>query len=336
MATGQRTLLITGATGFVGGQIVREALEKGYHVRMAVRSKASAKKAISYFPEHAAQLSSVTVPDITKVESYKDALGGITGIIHTASPFVLNPEDNVKDLLEPAINGSVAILEAAKRWGPSVTRVVVTSSFASIVDLNQGTRAGYTYDEKDWNPMTFEEASKADGVTAYCASKALAEKVMWDWAEKNKPQFGLVAICPPWVFGPYAHELRDTKHLGESLAVMWGIAETKEIPPFDFGGCADSRDVAAAHILALEAPEAAGQRFLVGQSFRYQTAVDIARDKFPQLGLPKGNPGYVEPAYALDGSKASRILGLKYRALAETVTDMYGQLLNASQIEQSA
>ncbi|RYP92535.1 hypothetical protein DL770_001293 [Monosporascus sp. CRB-9-2] len=119
---------------------------------MAVRPEASAKKVISYSPEHVAQLSSVTAPDTTKVESYEDALAGITGIIRTASPFVLDLRATT-DLLEPAINGSVVIREAATGW----------------VGLGQGTRAGYAYDEKDWNPMIYEEASKADGVTACCA-----------------------------------------------------------------------------------------------------------------------------------------------------------------------
>ena len=78
------TILITGATGYVGGQIVREALDKGYHVRMAVRSRASGERATALFPEHTSQLSSVIVSDITKAASYQDALEGVTGIVHSA------------------------------------------------------------------------------------------------------------------------------------------------------------------------------------------------------------------------------------------------------------
>ena len=139
-APSKGTILITGATGYVGGQIVREALEKGYHVRMAVRSKASGERATAIFPEHTARLSWVVVSDITKVASYQDALEGVTGIVHSASPLVFTPEDNVRDLLEPAIKGSIAVLEAAKQWGASVQRVVATSSFASIVDVSKGLR----------------------------------------------------------------------------------------------------------------------------------------------------------------------------------------------------
>ncbi len=384
MASGQRTILITGGTGYVGGQIVREALERGYHVRMTARSEASAQKALASFPEdHAAgRLSVAIVPDITKAESYREAflLGGttnaggggggggggvVTGIIHSASPLVLAPEDHVRDLLEPAIRGSVAILEAARRWGAgSVARVVATSSFASIVDIGKGKRVGYTYDETDWNPVTYKEAADPamDGVAAYCASKALAERAMWDWiaAHKSKNEtdddddddddndsdpppppppplsFDLVTICPPWVFGPYARAPPDTRRLSSSVSLLWDVVDSGRIPPFDFGGCADSRDVAAAHVLALGTPAAGGQRFLVGRPFRYQAAVDAARARFPALGLPAGEPGRDEPGYGVDGSKAERVLGLRYRSLEETVADMFAQLVGVRRREQVA
>ena len=335
-ATGKGPILITGGTGYVGGQIVREALEKGYQVRLAVRSAASGERAAADFPEHAAQLSWVIVSDFAKAESFRDALEGVTGIVHSASPLVFTPEDNVRDLLEPAIRGSLAVLDAAERWGPAVQRVVATSSFASIADTSKGRREGYTYDEKDWNPTTYEQAAVADGVTAYCASKALAERAMWDWVAEHRPPFTLTTICPPWVFGPYARQPKSTAHLSESVSLLWDVVSTKEIPGFDFGGCADSREVAAAHVRALEVPEAAGQRFLVGHRFRYQLAVDAGRTAFPELGLPEGRPGYVEPAYDVDGSKATRVLGIHYRPLEEMARDMYGQLIKAREIEQAA
>lgn len=61
--------------------------------------------------------------------------------------------DVTKDLLTPAIKGTTEILKSAQKYGPSVKRVVVTSSFASVVDLSQGNRPGYAYSEKDWNPV---------------------------------------------------------------------------------------------------------------------------------------------------------------------------------------
>lgn len=338
MSIRKGTLLVTGASGFVGGNIVKRAVAEGYNVRATVRSESSAKKMADEFPQLKDNISYTIVEDMTKVDAYETAFDGVTGIIHSASPFVLNPKDNVKDLLEPAIHGSLAVLEAAKRWGHSVKRVVATSSHASVVDLSKGKRPGYVYNEKDWNPVTYEEATTADGVTAYCASKALAERAMWDWMEENKPKFDLVTITPPWVFGPYATELTSTKHLSESVGLLYAILDAEGIPPFDFGGYVDVRDLAAAHVLAHGVPEAGGQRFWVGKNFGYQAAVDSARAQIPELKkrLPEGRPGYVEDTYKVDGSKAPKVLGFEYLPFAETFKDTYAQLLHAEQVEAAA
>lgn len=338
MAAEKGTLLITGASGYLGGHLIKAAIEGGYNARAVVRSNSSAEKIADQFPEFKAQLSYTIVPDITKADAYETAFEGVTGVIHAASPFVLKPKDNVKDLLEPAIHGSIAILNAAKKWGHGVKRVVATSSHASVVDLSKGKRPGYVYNEKDWNPVTFEEAATADGVTAYCASKTLAEHAMWDWVEENKPSFDLVTITPPWVFGPYVSELKSTKHLSESVGILWSIVDGNEIPAFDFGGYVDVREVTKAHVLAHEVKEAGGQRFWVGQSFQYQPAIDIARTELPEIRdrLPEGKPGWSDDVYKVDGSKAERVLGLKYLTLSQTITDTYAQLLRAEQIEASA
>jgi len=95
-------------------------------------------------------------------------------VIHTASPFHFNAKDIQKDLLDPAINGTKGVLEAIKASAPTVKRVVsheskptvelhspskvITSSFAAIIDPFQGMRSGYSYSEKDWNPITQEQA----------------------------------------------------------------------------------------------------------------------------------------------------------------------------------
>lgn len=339
MTSQKPTLLVTGGSGFVGDQVVRQALERGYDVRVTARSEKSAQSIISNHAKYSSQLSSVIVPDIMKVESYQNALEGITGVLHLASPFIFNPTDNVSDLLDPAIKGSTAILEAIKQWGPSVTRIVATSSFASVVDSAKGKREGYTYTEKDWFTATYESAAAStDGAYVYRASKALAEKAMFEWVEKNNPSFTLATICPPWIYGPYAHDLTQTDNVSVSVKLFSSMVDAKEILPFDFGGYADVREVATAHLLALEVPEAANQRFIVGQDFRYQTAIDLARDSLPELRdrLPVGKPGYVEPGYSIDGSKATKVLGLKYMTLKETVKDMLSQLLQSGHIKAAA
>jgi NADPH-dependent methylglyoxal reductase len=283
--------------------------------------------------KYESQLSFAIVPDMTEPSKYKDAFSNVTGIMHLASPFVLAPKDIPTELLEPAINGVTSILKAAKEYGPSVKRIVLTSSFAAILDMGKGYRAGYTYTEADWNPMTYSEATTADGPTAYCASKGLAEAAGWEWVKTNSPSFTLSAICPPWVFGPNISGIKDLKKLNESTHALWSLLGAEKLPPTDFAGFADVRDVAKAHLAALEKDEAQGERFLVGSHFDYQSAVDelIAWNPELETRLPKGvkGAGLKEEVYVLDGSKAEKILGLKYTPLGVTMKDSFVQLLEA-------
>ena len=77
---------------------------------------------------------------------------------HSKSPY---------ELLDPAINSTKAILASIQRSAPTVKRVVITSSFAAIVSMADGPRPGYVYSEKDWNPMTWEQATSGDANYAY-------------------------------------------------------------------------------------------------------------------------------------------------------------------------
>lgn len=331
----EQTLLVTGANSYVASHIIKLALEKGYYVCGTVRSESSTASVREKFASYGDKLSFGIVPDITKPELFEAAFANptrpITGVINVASPFVLNVKDNKRDLLDPAIGGGIAILEATKRYGTNVRRVVNTSSFASMLDINAGARPGYTYTEADWNPMTYDEAAVAPGAAAYCASKALAERAMWDWMAKEKPGFGLVVMNPPWVFGPHVGGIKDTKHLNESSHALYSLIGAKEIPPVDFAGFVDARTIAEAHIAAFEKEGVEGQRFLVGSHFDYQSVVDAVRSQLPELKdrIPQGTPGKIPETYALDGSKAERVLGIKYISLGDSMKDSYVQFLEA-------
>ena len=61
------------------------------------------------------------------------------------------------------------------------------------MNFKAGLRPGYTYSEKDWNPITAEEATQ-DSVRGYQASKTFAETAAWDFVEKEKPNFTLSTV----------------------------------------------------------------------------------------------------------------------------------------------
>lgn len=174
----QDTVLVTGASGFIATHIVDVFLKAGYAVRGTVRSQAKADKVRKAFPEYNEKLSCAIVPDIAAPNAFDNVVYDVIGVIHTASPFDLHVENNERDLLRPAIDGTRNILQSIQKSFPLVNRVVLTSSFTAVRDPTKGTRRGYTYSEADWNPATYEEAAKKEtsGSFAYAAAKALAER----------------------------------------------------------------------------------------------------------------------------------------------------------------
>ncbi|KAI5924532.1 NAD(P)-binding protein [Camillea tinctor] len=347
------TILVTGGGGYLGAHIVGAALEKGYAVRLTARTPTSVSSAIAQHPAHyssSGQLTGYTVADITSVEAFaavfRPAGSPVSGIIHSASPFNLSPVSAEADLLVPAVQGSTAVLEAAVRYGGGeVSRVVATSSFAAVCDPARGRRPGYTYTEADWNPVTWEEAAApgAPRGVAYAASKGLAERAMRTWLASQSPQpFTLTTLCPGWIFGPYlnspvpSHPCESIRQLLLLLSPSPNPTSSPPLPPFDFALSADVTDVAQAHVRALEVEPASAvdARFILGTELRYGAAAQAARDAFPTIKGRFADPreGEAEEqkeggVYAVDGSAAERVLGVRYTGLGETVVRTFEQVL---------
>jgi nucleoside-diphosphate-sugar epimerase len=150
MAAKEQLILLTGASGFVGGQILHDLLAEGYRVRCAVRSESSAASIRNIHSASSDQLTFATVTNFMDPDAFNDAVQGVSGIIHTASPFVLQSKDHENDLVNPAIQGTLHVLQATyKHASLQLSRVIVTSSFASILDMEKGYRPGYAYSEAD-------------------------------------------------------------------------------------------------------------------------------------------------------------------------------------------
>lgn len=150
-------ILITGASGFVGNHTLSNFLTHGYRVRIVARSQTSCDRILKVHAAHKNDLETAVVPDITISGAFDDAVKGVDGIIHMASPYVIKVEDNERDLVLPALNGTKGILESARNYGPSVRRIVITSSFAAVADFSRGLQPGHVYEETQWNPLSYEQ-----------------------------------------------------------------------------------------------------------------------------------------------------------------------------------
>lgn len=214
-------------------------------------------------------------------------------------------------------------------------RVVITSSFASIVNPSKGSWPEHTYSEADWNPITHEEALK-DPSAGYRASKTFAEKAAWAFIEKEKPNFDISTMCPPLVFGPIVHYLNSLDALNTSNQRIRDMIQGKmknEIAPTGTYLWIDVRDVAQCHVNAIEKADAGGKRFFITNGgFSNREIVQIIRDNFPEYkdALPAedvaGGDYPPEGFFKWDNSRARKLLGRDYISLQKSIVDTVNSL----------
>jgi nucleoside-diphosphate-sugar epimerase len=253
---------------------------------------------------------------------------------------VTDPE---KDLLLPAIQGTLGVLRAAHQYNQNsenkITRVVITSSFASVFDPSQGLRPGYSYTEKDWSPLTYEQgaAAKNDPVTVYRVSKVCAERAAWDFIEKEKPAFTIATICAPMVIGPRVGGFKSMNDLNTSNAAVWSLVtsgKNASVPETRVPAEIDGRDVAYTHVAALEQLTDTSDRYLVSAaSYSQQEIVDIVHESsvIPESiknTTPVGTKGQqMTDHYEIDSSKAQKELHVTYIPLKKTIEDLVLQFV---------
>ncbi|KAI1811526.1 NAD dependent epimerase/dehydratase [Poronia punctata] len=328
-------VLLTGGSGFIAAHVLEILLERGHEVVTTVRTEEKAKIIRDAHP--GAKLTVAIVPDIAQPNAFDDVIQNTPGleyVQHTASPFHFNFTDPKTEILDPAINGTNSVLEAIKKYAPTVKRVVVTSSFAAILSVDGLQDKNKTFSEADWNPDGYEQGIEGPPGITYRVSKKLAEKAAWDFKEREKPNFDVATINPPLVFGPVVHHLRSLADINTSNGHVAALITGKwkdEIPANGVYFWVDVRDVAKAHVEAMERPEAGGNRFFTTAGyFTNKEIAQIARNNFPQLAdkLPaetvQGGDypgGSVENIYKYDNSKATNLLGINWIPLENSIVD---------------
>lgn len=340
-------ILVTGATGYVAGWLVKLLLKEGFTVHAAVRDPANTTK-LQYLnvlaeqsPGHIRYFKS----DLLTAGSYAEAMQECSVVFHTASPFTIAVDNPQKDLIEPAQLGTRNVLEQANQTN-SVQRVVVTSSCAAIygdgADLEQV--EGDLFTEADWN------TTSSLSHQPYCYSKTLAEKEAWKIA-KAQDRWDLVTINPSLVLGPGINPFATSESF--TLIKQLGDGTMKMGVPDYRIGAVDVRDVATAHMAAGFTPSAQGRHITSGHDTNFPEMAKILRDHFgdtypfPKSILPKTLVWLIGPlldsnmtrkiidrnigvSFGLDNRKSIRKLGLTYRPLATSLSDMFQQLIDHS------
>ncbi|MEO7016898.1 MAG: NAD-dependent epimerase/dehydratase family protein [Leifsonia sp.] len=244
-------VLVTGGSGFIAGHCIVQLLAQGRRVRTTIRSLAREGETRAVLADAGVKrldVLEVVAADLTADSGWDDATRGVGGILHVASPVMPGHVGNEDDVIVPARDGALRVLRAARR--SRVRRVVLTSAFHAA-GFGHGP-IDHFFTEVDWSPLD------GPGMDAYGRSKVLAERAAWDFArEADAPE--LVTILPVAVLGPVMGDaVSGTNQLLRRIlnGDMTGFPDLAI--PF-----VDVRDVAAAHIAALDRPAAAGQRVLL-------------------------------------------------------------------------
>jgi len=335
--TSKSSILVTGANGYIGVWTVRILLERGYSVRAAIRSEQRGQHLLSHFSAYGDRLKLAIVPDIMKDGAFDEAVEGIEGIVHTASPAVAitgHPDE----IIIPAVGGVTGIMHSALKHGTSLKRIVITSSMAAVMYHCDDS---VTYSEKDWNETAVAEceqkAENATPIAKYCASKVKAERAAWDFVEKHKSEISwdITVLNPPWVYGPSIQEADKPSALNSSAKYWFDAIVKGEIIALGStdplvapgGGWVDIRDCAEAHVRALERSAAGGKRIIVsaGSPHVWQDFFDTANSLTPQPyqgSLAKGLPGGVKKGKnTVDSRTAHEFLGIEWRSMEQLTRD---------------
>lgn len=345
-----KPVLVTGATGYVAGWLVKRLLDEGITVHAAVRNPLDKQKT-----DHLIKLANDAKgeikffkTDLLDEGSFAKAMDGCELVYHTASPFTLDVKNAQKNLIEPAVKGTENVLNQANKT-KSVKRVVVTSSCAAIytdaIDCQNAPNG--VLNEEVWNTTASLEYQP------YSYSKTLAEQKAWEM-QKSQSQWDLVTINPSLVLGP---ALNASSITSESYTILKQMVDgTMKMGAPKLGiGLVDVRDVAEAHFQAGFNPKAQGRYITSAHNTNF---LDMALTLLPKYGnkfplpkkaLPKWLLMIVGPMinkamtrrylkanvnveFKADNSKIKNELGIEFRSIQETMESSVQTLIDNEMI----
>ncbi|NLR10642.1 MULTISPECIES: aldehyde reductase [Lactobacillaceae] len=270
----KQLVVVTGGSGFIAVNIILQLLQQGFAVRTTVRSlrkTALIKEMLTNGGLTDFRDLTFAEADLTSDQHWAETLQGATYAIHVASPTPNRVFKDENEMIQPAVNGVLRVLKAARDAG--VKRVVLTSAYGAVFAGHKKRTTPYT--EADWSDVTVKK------VHAYQKSKTLAERAAWRFIREEGHGMELAAVNPVGVMGPvlasdYSHSNVQIRQLLEG--------QLRAVPNVD-SGYVDVRDVVSLHILAMTRPQAAGERFLAttGETLSMLDVANILRTAFPQF-----------------------------------------------------
>ncbi|EJT46893.1 phosphate transporter [Trichosporon asahii var. asahii CBS 2479] len=296
----------------------RAFLDAGFPVRGTVRSKEKGEYLSKLFKDSKTPFEYTIVEDIATPGAFDDAVKGVVGVAHTASPFHFRADDP-NELITPAVQGTLGVIESLKK---------------------------NNFDESNWNQFSLDQVKEKGRDSAAGDNKTLAEKAFWKFIEDNKPSFDGATINPPLV-SQWSRDSADFRFWVLSSRTLRALKTSTRVPVRSFEGhgilttanilnwftgnkteadipdkavynWVDVRDVALAHVRALTVPQAGGNRFITANGITSPDdwVLTFAKHFPDRKSFPKGDASKRDEinshANIFDGSKTKKVLGIDY------------------------
>ncbi|KAJ0020865.1 cinnamoyl-CoA reductase 1-like [Pistacia vera] len=297
-----KIVCVTGASGYIASWLVKLLLARGYTVKATVRDPNDPRRT-----EHLVTLDGASErlqlfkANLLEEGSFDSVVEGCDGVFHTASPFYHDVKDPQAELIDPAVKGTLNVLNSCVKV-PSIKRVVLTSSMAAVTYNGQPRNPDTVIDET-W--FSDQEVCKQQKLW-YVLSKTLAEEAAWKFAKEKG--LDIVVLNPAMVIGPLLQPTLNTS----AAAILSLIKGAQTFPNATFGWV-NVKNVATAHILAFEVPSASGRYCLVERVAHYSEVVKALSELYPTFHLPEkcaDDKPYV-PTYQVSKEKVKG-LGLEF------------------------
>jgi dihydroflavonol-4-reductase len=306
-----KTVLVTGGSGFITVHCILKLVQQGYTVRTTLRSLSRQNEVkdmlkvggISSFDN----LSFIQA-NLSDDKNWNEAVKGCEYVLHVASPTPAIKFKHEDELIIPAKDGVLRVLRASR--DTNVKRVVLTSAFGAIGMGHKNRTTPYT--ENDWTKLN-------SNVPPYQKSKTISEQAAWEFIKNEGGNLELSAINPVGVMGPVLGT--DYSHSNQSIRQMLE-GEIKACPKIT--SCyVDVRDVADLHLLAMTHPKANGERFLA-TSGDALSMLDVAKILKLRLGKDAAKvPTKEIPNFAL-------YLTALFKPELKMLVSLLGQYMQAS------
>ena len=313
-------IAIAGASGLVGANILKSALERGYVVRGAMRQPQKAAAVLENLPGAAERLTLFSA-NMDEEGAFDEVVEDVDGVFIACLIPVYRAPDGTpatelddqrgfREIINPTVNGCLNIMRSAIRAG--VRDIVICSSTSST---NPIPAVAVKNEVDHWSDADAQCAAKK----YTSATKTVMEKAAMELAAAHGVRLRI--LLPTLMLGPMVLPAHGEEgFMGAIRRMLRGEKGRHDTAPNDSTSMAHVEDVAALFLAAYESPTAEGRYYAVKQSWHWNDIYRALGEIEPGMKLPQLFEGEQTTPTGFDFSRRDS-LGVAMRGLPEILGD---------------